>query len=98
MADEDRDDTTYNPTSVEVDRGRMQGLGMGAKDLDGQREPTDELRLQQRRFAGAEGGEPADGPMEEPQAGPPGEREEAYDARDGDEVSVTQPAGGAGAG
>ena len=40
MADEKRDDT-YSPTSVEVDRGRMQGLGVGARDLDGQREPTD---------------------------------------------------------
>ena len=96
MAEEERDDTTYNPTSVEVDRGRMQGLGMGARDLDGQREPTDELRLKQRRFAGAEGGEAADGPMEEPQAGPPGEADRVYDARDADEVGFSQPSGGAG--
>ena len=96
MAEEERDDTTYNPTSVEVDRGRMQGLGMGARDLDGQREPNDEPRLQQRRFAGAEGGELADGPMEEPQAGPPGEADGAFDARDADEVSFSQPSGGAG--
>ena len=96
MAEEERDDTTYNPTSVEVDRGRMQGLGMGARDLDGQREPTDELRLKQRRFAGAEGGEAADGPMEEPQAGPPGEADRVCDARDADEVGFSQPSGGAG--
>jgi hypothetical protein len=97
MADEDRD-THYSPTSVEVDRARMQGLGVGARDLDGQREPTDEQRLEQRRFAGAVGGEEADRPMDEPQAGPPGPADEADDARNGDEVSFTQPAGGAGAG
>ena len=39
----------------------------------------------------------ADGPMEEPQAGPPGEPDEAYDARDAEEVSFSQPSGGAGA-
>lgn len=95
MADETRD-STYNPTSVEVDRARMQGLGVGARDLDGQREPTDELRLRQRRFAGNEGGEAADRPMDEPQAGPPGKPDKAYDDRDADEVSNTQPSGGAG--
>lgn len=95
MADEDRDET-YQPTSVGVDRGRMQGLGMGERDLDGQREPTDEMRLRQRRFAGAEGGEPADPQPEEVQAGPPGKPDEAYDERDADEVSFTQPSGGAG--
>jgi hypothetical protein len=97
MADEDRD-TTYTPTSVEVDRGRMQGLGMGARDLDGQREPTDEMRLEQRRFAGNVGGEEADQPTDERPAGSPGAPHAAYDDRDGDEVSLTQPAGGAGAG
>ena len=96
MAEDERDDTTYTPTSVEVDRGRMQGLGMGASDLDGQREPTDALRLQQRRFAGTEGGEVADSPAQEPQAGPPGEPDTAYDARDADEVSFSQASGGAG--
>jgi hypothetical protein len=97
MADEDRD-AIYIPTSVQVDRARMQGLGVGARDLDGQREPTDELRLEQRRFAGAEGGEAADGPVDEPQAGPPGAPDQAYDERYADEVSFTQPSGGAGAG
>ena len=53
MADEKRD-STYDPTSVQVDRARMQGLGVGARD-------------------------------------------DAYDARDGDEVGFTQPSGGAGA-
>ena len=96
MADEKRD-STYDPTSVQVDRARMQGLGVGARDLDGQREPTDALRLDQRRFAGAEGGEAADTASEETQAGPPGQPDEAYDARDGDEVGFTQPSGGAGA-
>jgi hypothetical protein len=95
MADENRDNT-YNPTSVQVDRARMQGLGVGERDLDGQREPTDEMRLEQRRFAGNVGGEAADRPMDEPQAGPPGQPDEAYDARDGDEVAFTQSSGGAG--
>ena len=36
--DEDRE-TTYDPSTVEIDRGRQQGLGMGAKDLQGQRDP-----------------------------------------------------------
>ncbi len=36
--DEDRE-TTYDPSSVEIDRGRQQGLGMGARDLAGQRDP-----------------------------------------------------------
>jgi hypothetical protein len=31
---------TYDPSSVEVDRGREQGLGMGQRDLDRQKDPT----------------------------------------------------------
>ncbi len=95
MAEQDRDDREQ-PTSVGVDRGRMQGLGMGARDLDGQREPTDALRLDQRRFAGAEGGEAADMPAEESPAGPPGDPDETYDEREADDVSFTQASGGAG--
>lgn len=30
----------YAPSAVEVTRGRMQGLGMRASDLDAQRDPT----------------------------------------------------------
>jgi hypothetical protein len=33
-------DSDYDPTSVEVNRGREQGLGMGAKDLAYQADPT----------------------------------------------------------
>jgi hypothetical protein len=33
-------ESDYNPTSVEVNRGREQGLGMGAKDLAYQADPT----------------------------------------------------------
>ena len=36
--DEDRE-KTYDPSTVEIDRGRQQGLGMGARDLAGQRDP-----------------------------------------------------------
>lgn len=32
--------TTYSPSRVEVNRSRMQGLGVGARDIDGQRDPT----------------------------------------------------------
>jgi hypothetical protein len=31
---------TYAPSSVEVDLGRQQGLGMGQRDLDRQKDPT----------------------------------------------------------
>ncbi len=37
--DEGRDDT-FNPSEVEATRERMQGGGMGAKELDAQRDPT----------------------------------------------------------
>ena len=47
MAEEDREDT-YDPSSVEVDRAREQGLGVGARDLQRQRDPQ------------GGGGEPAD--------------------------------------
>jgi hypothetical protein len=36
----DPTDSDYDPTSVEVNRGREQGLGMGAKDLAYQADPT----------------------------------------------------------
>jgi hypothetical protein len=32
--------TTYEPSTVEVNRARMQGDGVGQKDLDYQRDPT----------------------------------------------------------
>ncbi len=31
---------SYAPSTAEVNRGRMQGLGVGAQDLDDQRDPT----------------------------------------------------------
>ncbi len=34
-------DTAYNPTPVQVTRGRQQGLGMGAEDLGLQRDATE---------------------------------------------------------
>ena len=37
----DAPEDTYEPTEVEVTRGRQQGLGMGAKDLAYQRDPTE---------------------------------------------------------
>lgn len=36
----DAPETKYDPSSVEVDRARQQGLGMGARDLARQRDPN----------------------------------------------------------
>ena len=33
-------DDTYEPSTVEVNRGREQGLGVGQKDIDYQHDPT----------------------------------------------------------
>ena len=33
------DDSVYDPSTIEVTRGREQGLGMGAEDLARQRDP-----------------------------------------------------------
>ena len=33
----------YDPSDVEVTRGRMQGLGVGARDLQRQRDPDRDL-------------------------------------------------------
>ena len=41
-------DETYDPTTVEVDRGREQGLGVGEKDLQRQRDPGDGLGSQEQ--------------------------------------------------
>ncbi len=37
---DDRPNDTYEPTTVQVTRGREQGLGVGAKDLDYQADAT----------------------------------------------------------
>jgi hypothetical protein len=39
-ATEQRGDDTYDPSELEATRERQQGLGMGAKDLQRQRDPT----------------------------------------------------------
>jgi hypothetical protein len=39
MADQDHNET-YDPSEVEATREREQGLGMGQRDLDRQRDPT----------------------------------------------------------
>ena len=40
MADEDR---TFDPSQAQVNRGREQGLGVGQKELDLQRDPDGEM-------------------------------------------------------
>jgi len=91
-------DDVYDPSTVQVNRGREQGLGMGQKDLDYQRDPTGFRSAEQQSFAPndegvdqhAQGGEPAAAD----QAGPPGrERDEAYDNRSRDQVDTDWPVG-----
>ena len=40
---------TYDPTTVEVDRAREQGLGVGERDLQRQRDPGDGLSPEEQR-------------------------------------------------
>ena len=42
LADDVADDA-YDPSDVEVTRGRMQGLGVGARDLERQHDPDRDL-------------------------------------------------------
>lgn len=51
-------DDVYNPTAVQVTRGRQQGLGMGAADLGLQRDPAVAADDDEQD---AEDGEEADG-------------------------------------
>jgi hypothetical protein len=39
----DDPDDTYEPSSVEINLAREQGLGMGQKDLQGQRDPIGDI-------------------------------------------------------
>lgn len=39
-ATDEAPDDTYEPSTVEVNRGREQGLGVGQKDIDYQHDPT----------------------------------------------------------
>jgi hypothetical protein len=40
-------DDVYDPSRVEVNRARVQGLGVGQKDLDYQRDPTGDRSAEQ---------------------------------------------------
>ena len=42
MADPRTEDDTYEPSTVEANRARQQGNGVGRKDLDAQRDPGGE--------------------------------------------------------
>jgi hypothetical protein len=58
-APEDAADDTYEPSTAEVNRGREQGLGVGQKDIDYQRDPTRaESAEQYARSPDAKGGQP----------------------------------------
>jgi len=48
-------DETYDPSTVEVNRGRLQGLGVGQKDLDYQRDPTEAASAEEYGRADDEG-------------------------------------------
>jgi hypothetical protein len=90
-------DQAYDPSTVEVNRGREQGLGVGHKDIDYQRDATGYRSDEQYSDATPAGGtiEHAQGGPSglESQAGPPGPRDRGYDDRDRDEVSTDWPAG-----
>ena len=47
----EKTEETYDPSIVEVDRGREQGLGMGEKDLQRQHDPGDSLSSDERSTA-----------------------------------------------
>lgn len=47
-------DQTYDPSTVEVNRARLQGQGVGQKDLDYQRDPTRAESAEQYGRAGGE--------------------------------------------
>ncbi len=55
----DKTDETYDPSTVEVDRAREQGLGVGERDLQRQRDPGDGLGPEERRI-GADADEEED--------------------------------------
>lgn len=90
-------DQAYDPSTVQVNRGREQGLGVGQKDLDYQRDPTGYRSDEQYSEATPAGGviQHAQGGSSgaESQAGPPGKPDHDYDKRDRDAVSTDWPAG-----
>jgi hypothetical protein len=97
MADETRDDA-YDPSAAQADRNRMQGLGVGERDLARQDDPSRLGGDEARSFDSEEGVETGDAADDRIQAGPPGKPDKDYDARDADAVSFSQPSGGAGGG
>ncbi len=87
MTDEAPDDT-YEPSTVEVNRAREQGGGMGAKDLAYQRDATGPGRGGPSGLGSPSGGAST---ASEDQAGPPGKPDKAYGDRDADQVDVDFP-------
>ena len=53
-------DDVYDPSTVEVNRGRVQGLGVGQKDLDYQRDPTGAASAEQYGRDADDGGKALD--------------------------------------
>ena len=83
---EDTPEDTYEPDTVEVNRARQQGNGVGAKDLAYQQDATGPGSDQVSRF-----GDPAGAQTAGDQAGPPGKPDEDYGDRDADQVDVDFP-------
>ncbi len=52
----DRSDRTFEPSKVQVNRGREQGLGVGQKEIDYQRDPTGADSAEQYGEAGEDAG------------------------------------------
>ncbi len=51
QADGEDRDATYDPSTVEANRARQQGGGVGQKDLDAQRDPTGARSAEQLSFS-----------------------------------------------
>jgi hypothetical protein len=65
MADpqtDDLPDEAYDPSDIEVNRGRMQGLGVGARDLQRQGDPDRDLASDDLtdEMPGTDGADPND--------------------------------------
>ena len=90
-------DDVYNPTAVQVTRGREQGLGVGARDLQMQRDPSggdDETEAERLMRATAPKSVNTGLPDTEAQKAPT--EEPTYPAIDGDDAATagdSQPDG-----
>ena len=81
-------DDVYNPTEVQVTRGREQGLGMGARDLHLQQDPQggDDETETERLMRATAPASPSSG-LPETEAQKASTPEPGYPVSDGDDVN-----------